>query len=148
MVFNPSGFKRSLRYLVELPVTDELKGSNSIRLATQDYRIPVQKGSNGNLLFPIESLPSTGYTCVYLSPMVVQKKMPQGLTPQDKYVFGNRRISVTIEQNKGWAITGITVSSPMPPVLLWAKRGNLLKTPSNSTKEPRVSPPVSRIWPG
>lgn len=106
VVFNPSGFNRTVGTLVEVRASHPFH-SVSVRLPGQSTGAPAQILKSGACIFPIENLGSTGYGCVYLTRERAPAMAPIELPLADSYTISNNVVQITITSASGWAISSL-----------------------------------------
>ncbi len=131
IVYNPSGFRRmETGNLVEIPATPDLDGMNSVLINDNDTLVPIQRTSNGHIVFPCYTdvgTPSMMYTTVYFTPEVVAATNSLPDAGQDSYTLSNDLVSITVTANSGWAISSlIDIGNNNFPVLKGGGYGNQL----------------------
>jgi alpha-mannosidase len=135
VVFNPTGCKRAgVGNLVVIPDTV----FNTYRLSGSTEYHDVQTLQNGDIVFPYNGLQSTGYGCAYLS--ISSVPLPEPPDDQSPIVMNNGVIQVTLDQDKGWAISSMIDLSTNTELVASGSHCNLLTVYYENTmgKYPQV----------
>lgn len=131
VVYNQAGRDLPDTATVEMP--DPSGGSTNYQVRVGTAIGPVQRSSDGCLLFQVTGMRSMAYRVVYLVP-VGPGTPPTGSQPaQGDFAFSNGVLEVTASQANGWAISQLTVggeSHVQPGALanaleVWTDSGNL-----------------------
>lgn len=133
VVFNQTGRDLPDTALVEM--ADPSNGTNDFQVRVGADIGPVQRSSDGTLLFQVPGMRSMAYQVVYL---VATGPATAPMQPQNvigDYAFTNDNVvNLTLSQNTGWAITQLTIGDnsyiqPDGPyanrIGVWKDGGNL-----------------------
>lgn len=107
-LFNPLGMDLPDTAIVE--IDDPSGGSTDYQVRMDDVTGPVQRSSDGTLLFQVPAMRSMAIRVVYLVP--AGPAAPPGSTSpatEDVYRFGNGTVELSLSKKQGWAIAGLTI---------------------------------------
>ncbi|KAF8137987.1 glycosyl hydrolases family 38 N-terminal domain-containing protein [Mycena galopus ATCC 62051] len=133
VVFNQLGLDLPDTALVEMD--DPSGGTVGYQVVVDSLVVPVQRSSEGKLLFQVPGMFSMAYKIIQLQSCSCRPTpiFPQRSIDNETFAFGNGVLNLTLVQNSGWAISNITIAgeSFIQPettanrIGLWQDSGNL-----------------------
>lgn len=109
VVFNQLGRDLPDTAVVECP--DPGEGHRNYQVRVDGALYPVQRSSEGTLLFQVPGMKSMSYRIVHLVPGGSAKPsvLPQSISGDD-YQFSNGQVKLLLDQSHGWAISSLEIA--------------------------------------
>jgi alpha-mannosidase len=131
LVFNSIGCDLPDTAIVEM--ADPSHGATDYRIRVGGTLGPVQRSSEGTLLFQVPGMLSMAYQVVYLVPTGPGTPATPSVPVSGDYAFSNNTVNVTVSQGHSWGITHLEVGGidyVQPNAVanqlgVWADDGNL-----------------------
>lgn len=131
VVFNQLGCDLPATAIVEL--ADPSVGATDYEVWVDGQRGPVQRSSDGTLLFQVPGMTAMSYRVVQLVPIGPGTSTPPVTGITGSYPLDNGRVSLVADQAAAWAITSLMIGGQqfVPPggganqLALWTDSGNI-----------------------
>lgn len=108
VVFNQLG--RDLPDTAVVECRDPSDGKSNYQVRIDGVQYPVQRSSDGTLLFQVPGMKSMSYRLVYLVPMGSGTPASAPIAISGDYALSNGAVNLTLSQSQGWAISSLKIA--------------------------------------